>query len=81
MDSDNENSPGKIMQTDAISNNEELQTEELPTIKTEVNPEKIVPTFEDVKVKSKLDEKANNLIKKGNNHVGLVDLAESKDEY
>lgn len=76
-----ENSPGKIMQTDAHSNNGEV-TEELPTIKTEIQPERVVPTFEDVKVKSTLDEKVGNKINKAGNQVnGLVDLAESKEEF
>ena len=51
-------------------------TQELPTIKTEINHEKIVPQFEDVKVKSKLDEK--KVTKKIG---GLIDLADSNGEY
>jgi hypothetical protein len=71
--------PGNIVQTDAISNPEDNQTEELPTIKTEINPEKIIPTFEVVKVKSALDDKIANKInlKAGKKKDQLVDLADS----
>ena len=72
---------GKIVNTDVASENEVMEddnqiTQELPTIKTEINHEKIVPQFEDVKVKSKLDEK--KVTKKIG---GLIDLADSNGEY
>lgn len=89
--------PEKIMQTEANSEGEpepadevkvneinvENGTEELPTIKTEIQPDRTVPQFEDVQVKSKLDEKAaNRIVNKADNRVtGLVDLAESKEEF
>ena len=76
---------GEPINTDVASENEAMDepfnnaTQELPTIKTEINHEKIVPQFEDVKVKSKLDEK---IVKKPEKKIGgLIELAESKEEF
>lgn len=78
-----EDSPGNVIETNANSRvdiNEVQETEEeLPTIKTDIPHQKIVPHFDDVKVKSKLDEKVNNRVNKAQNQINLVDLAESKE--
>lgn len=56
------NSPSKNMPTDADSHSQQeqhngVETEELPSIKTEAILNRQVPVFEDVKVKSALDFK------------------------
>lgn len=57
-----ENTPSKVVQTDMRSENEEVDenengTADLPTFQTEIFQRITVPQFEDIKVKSSLDQK------------------------
>lgn len=72
---------------DIISQNSSVKTDahsddELPTIKTDIKKAAEVPIFENVQVKSKIGEKVGNRIGKAGNRIGgLVELADSKDEF